>query len=82
MYTHRTNLLLTKTAYRTLQKLSEKRSVTMANLIREAINDKYNIKEEKVETNAEIVANIKKLMEGVKTSDLDIKELINYGRRY
>lgn len=78
MYTHRTNLLLTKTDYKNLKNLAKEKGVTIGALIREAIKIAYT-KEQK--SQAMIIKDMQKIAKDVKTKDINYKDLINEGKK-
>jgi len=78
MYTHRTNLLLTKTDYQSLKTLASEKGVTVGSLIRDAIKLVYS-KENK--SQAMIIRDMQRIAKDVKTKDISYKELVNEGKK-
>lgn len=81
MLIKRTNLLLGEADYQLLKSLAKKEEVSVAELIRRAIEKVYK-KRFELEQRKEVVAEIQKLWKKVKTEGMDYKSLIENGRKY
>ena len=74
----RTNVLLNEADYRMLKELSKKRNQSVGELIRHAVANTFK---ESQPTRAQTFAKLKTLGKRINTKGINIKELIEYGRR-
>ncbi|OGV97123.1 hypothetical protein A2W24_00245 [Microgenomates group bacterium RBG_16_45_19] len=83
MLTHRTNVLFEHDDYIQLVNLSKNRGVTMGNLIRTAVREKYGFKDSK-DYRKQLVKRIQEGRKYLKNPEIpiDYKEWINAGRRF
>ncbi|MEZ6256034.1 MAG: hypothetical protein R3B92_04670 [Patescibacteria group bacterium] len=79
MYTHRTNLLLTKQEHTELKRLATENNKSIGQVIREAIEHTYNIS--KPLKRKDIVLNTKALTKGINLTNKEITEFKEYGRK-
>ncbi|PIP85334.1 hypothetical protein COT86_01890 [Candidatus Collierbacteria bacterium CG10_big_fil_rev_8_21_14_0_10_43_36] len=78
MLTQRTNVLLNEHDYKMLKELSKKHHKSVGELIRHAVITVY--KEEKP-SRAQLLKKFKELGKNFDTKGINIKELVEYGRR-
>lgn len=83
MLTKRTNLLLEKTDYQLLYALAKRQEVSVAELIRKAIEKTYkqDVKA-KLDQRKRTAASIERIWETIQIERLDYKSLIEDGRKY
>lgn len=81
MLTHRTNVLLTHDDYTALVRRALVKGKTIGELIRQAIRETYKIGRGKGET-FQIMQRIDKLAQKVSTKGINLKRLIEDGRKY
>jgi len=80
--TRRTNVLFSEADYLALKALSKAEGKTMGELIRKAVTDKVNTKNNTKRLGVmKTLAEIEKLTKGVDFSGTDYKELVEYGRK-
>ena len=83
MLTKRTNILLTEEDFLNLHTLSQKENKTIGELVRIAIQEKYNdTKTNRLTQRQKALKSIEKITVSINTAGLNYKELIEDGRRY
>ncbi len=78
LLTQRTNVLFNEADYRMLKELSKKNNQSIGELIRHAIKKTFKPKKK---SNAQLLKEIRNITKGMNTKGLNIKELVEYGRR-
>lgn len=81
MLTKRAQILFDESVWETLYQLSKGRGTSVANLIREAVREKYNHKIDLEQRRKAIDSTLKHRPKPFK-GKIDYKELINAGRKY
>ena len=82
MLAKRTNILLEKTDYRLLKALAKKQSVSVGQLIREAITKTYkNSADIECAQREQLASSLRKLWQRTKAEKIDYKRLIENGRK-
>lgn len=81
MLTHRTNLLLSENQYKKLNTLAKRKQKTVGALIRTAIDQTYKV-QKKEKSQRQLFNEMRKIFADFDTTDLDIKALVEEGRRY
>jgi len=79
MLTKRTNILFEEETWNTLRELSKRRSLSIGNLIRNAVQHTYS-KDLEIEQRKRAIELIER--HRVFQKNIDYKELINAGRKY
>lgn len=80
MLTKRTNILFDETLWRRLTKLAAAKQMSVSNLIRDAVEEKY-AEEAQLEEIRQAIHDIRRIRPRFK-GKIDYKALINYGRKY
>lgn len=81
MLTQRTNVLFSEPDYKMLKELSKKHKKSVGELIRHAIATTYKESKPKKKSTAQLFKEIKELTKGMNTKGLNVKALVEYGRR-
>jgi len=78
LLTQRTNVLLSEADYKMLKELSKEKNQSICELIRHAVTNTFK---ESRPTRSQALAKLKKLGKKINTKGINIKELVEYGRR-
>ena len=81
MLTKRTNILFDEVLWKQLVKLSETKKTSVGQLIREAVQEKYQAAVD-LEKRRQAIENILKIRPKPVKGKIDYKALINAGRKY
>lgn len=82
LLTQRTNVLFSESDYRMLKELSKKNDQTMGEYIRQVVTSSFKKHKTKTTSTAKLFQKMRLLAKNMNTKGLNIKELVENGRRY
>jgi hypothetical protein len=81
MLTKRTNILFDNQTWLKLQRLAKTRNESIGELVRQAVEQNYNLKDDQTSQIRQVCDEIERIRVSFK-GKLDYKALINYGRKF
>ena len=82
LLTRRTNILFSEPDYRMLKTLSEYRNQTIGEYVRQVVTTSFKKHKTKTTSTAKLFQKMRNLAKDMNTKGLNIKELVEDGRRY